>query len=364
MKVIRVPAREGAYDVEIGTGLLDALGERMRNAKLKGRVALISDHIVAALYAKRAISALESAGYAATLLTVPAGEDSKSLATAEHLYDELIRGGFERGDIVAALGGGVVGDLAGFVAATYHRGVAFVQIPTTLLSQVDSSVGGKVAVDHALGKNLIGAFYPPRLVLADIGVLSTLPPRERWAGMAEIVKAGFILDADFIDVLEANLEACGAGSANDEEMAEIVRRAIQIKADVVTRDEYESGLRMLLNFGHTYAHAIETEAGYGVLNHGEAVVHGMRVALDISTRRGRLGANEAGRAHALLNRFPKPAWPKLDAPALKAALMRDKKVSAGKVRFIVLDAIGAAAIDPDLTDADLDFGAQRAATAP
>ena len=364
MKTIQVSTRDGGYNVEIGPGLIDKAGEHFKAAKLRGRVALLSDENVAPLYAERVTVSLKAASYDVTLLTVPAGEESKSLAAAERLFGNLIEAGFDRSDTIAALGGGVVGDLAGFVAATYHRGVAFVQIPTTLLSQVDSSVGGKVAVDHALGKNLIGAFYPPRLVLADIGVLKTLPPRERWAGMAEIVKAGFILDASFIDILEARLEALGGGEASDEEMAETVRRAIQIKADVVTRDEYEAGLRMLLNFGHTYGHAIETEAGYGVLNHGEAVVHGMRVALDISTRRGRLGANEAGRAHSLLARFPKPPWPKLDSAALKAALMRDKKVSAGKVRFIVLDAIGAGAIDADLTDADLDYGAERAAAAP
>lgn len=363
--VIRVPSREGVYSVEIGAGLLDLLGGRMRAVGLRGRVALISDSNVYAHWGDRARVALQAADYDLTPFIVGPGEETKTLASAEALYGDLIGGGFGRGDIVVALGGGVVGDLAGFVAATYHRGMGFVQVPTSLLSQVDSSVGGKVAVDHRLGKNLIGAFYPPRLVVADTATLATLPDRERWSGLAEIVKAALIQDASFLEVLEARLEAFGAGEASDEEMAEIVRRAIQIKADVVARDEHEAGDRMLLNFGHTYGHAIETEAGYGVLTHGEAIVHGMRAALAVSESLGRLEAAQAKRALALLARFPSPpVWPTLESAALKAALMRDKKVSAGKVKFIVLDRLGAAAIEPNLSAAALDLGAERAAAAP
>ena len=199
-----------------------------------------------------------------------------------------------------------------------------------------------------------------RSVLADMDVLATLPTRQRWSGLAEIVKAGLIQDADYWRSVAGDLETIGEGAASAERMAAVVRRAIEIKADVVSRDEHERGVRVLLNFGHTFGHAIETAAGYEALTHGEAVTHGMRVALAISARRGRLTAAEAKQAREVLARFPIPAWPKLDPAAVKEAVLRDKKVSAGKLRFVVLDKLGAAGVDDSLTDADLDFGAEMA----
>ncbi|MDX2277527.1 MAG: 3-dehydroquinate synthase [Hyphomonadaceae bacterium] len=363
MITLPVASREGGYDVVIGAGVLHQLGALMQKAGVRGRVAVISDETVFGLWGDKARAAIEAAGYeVVATLRVPPGEESKTLASAEQLYDGLLEAGIGRRDAIVALGGGVVGDLAGFVAATLHRGVSFVQVPTTLLSQVDSSVGGKVAVDHRLGKNLIGAFYPPRLVVADTNVLQTLPARERWSGMAEIVKAAFIRDAKLLADLEQQIEAL-MEPANDA-LPDIIARAVAVKAGVVARDEHETGERMLLNLGHTFGHAIETVAGYGALTHGEAVTHGMRVAVALSERRGKLDAASAQRAQALLARFPSPAWPKLEPDALVQALWRDKKVAAGKVKFILLDRLGNGVIDDGLSADDLAYGAQIAAAAP
>jgi 3-dehydroquinate synthase len=363
MITLPVASRDGGYDVVIGAGALAELGALMQKAGARGRVAIISDETVFALWGDKARTPVEAAGYeVATTLRVPPGEESKTLASAEQLYDGLLQANIGRRDIIVALGGGVVGDLAGFVAATLHRGVAFVQVPTTLLSQVDSSVGGKVAVDHRLGKNLIGAFYPPRLVVADTNVLQTLSVRERWSGMAEIVKAGLIRDpkllADLEQQIEALVETDGAA------LPDIIARAVSVKAGVVSRDEHETGERMLLNLGHTFGHAIETVAGYGALTHGEAVTHGMRVAVALSERRGKLDADSARRAQALLARFPSPQWPQLKPDELLQALWRDKKVAAGKVKFILLDKLGNGVIDDGLSAEDLAYGAQIAAAAP
>jgi 3-dehydroquinate synthase len=363
MITLPVASRDGGYDVVIGAGVLAQLGALMQKAGVRGRVAIISDDTVFGLWGEKARAAIEASGYeVAAALRVAPGEESKTLASAEKLYDGLLEAGIGRRDVIVALGGGVVGDLAGFVAATLHRGVGFVQVPTTLLSQVDSSVGGKVAVDHRLGKNLIGAFYPPRLVVADANVLQTLPVRERWSGMAEIVKAGLIRDAKLLADLEQQIEALI--EADNGALTDVISRAVAVKAGVVARDEHETGERMLLNLGHTFGHAIETVAGYGALTHGEAVTHGMRVAVALSERRGKLDAASARRARALLARFPNPAWPQLSPDALLEALWRDKKVAAGKVKFILLDKLGNALIDDGLSAEDLAYGAHIAAAAP
>jgi 3-dehydroquinate synthase len=362
---IRVKAETGEYEAHVGVGLLDSLGELMRSVGLSGRVALVSDETVFAKWGEKALSSLRRAEFDAQPVTIAPGEGSKTLVGAEQLFGELIEGGFTRHDILVALGGGVVGDLGGFVAATFHRGMALVQVPTTLLAQVDSSIGGKVAVDHPLGKNLIGAFHAPALVVADVKTLATLPERERWSGMAEIVKAAFIRDAAFLDRLEKNLEQlCGEG-APASDLASVVHRAVEIKAEVVSEDEHETGARMWLNFGHTFGHALETATGYGPFTHGEAVVQGMRVALEISVKLGRLSELEAERAQAVLNRFPPPPrWPMLDREAVKAALFRDKKVRAGQLRFVVLNRLGEADIEPSLAPSLVDLGTELAVRAP
>jgi 3-dehydroquinate synthase len=353
---ILVRSSAGEYAVHVGPGLLDKLGERMRAANVRGRVALIVDEAVDAHWGEAARRSLAAAQYDAKTLRVPSGEASKSLAQADRLWTAMIEGGFSRSDTVVALGGGVIGDLAGFIAATFHRGMSIVQVPTTLLSQVDSSVGGKVAIDHPLGKNLIGAFHPPRLVVADTRTLSTLPARERWGGLAEVVKAALIADKSFLSELEQYLEGIGSGAVDELVLADVVERAVRIKADVVSRDEHETGPRMTLNFGHTIGHAIEAAAGYGPLLHGEAIVVGMRAALLVSERLGKLSAADARQAANVLGRFPRPPAlaTALSADDVKRALGRDKKAVAGKVRFIVLPAIGSAEIVPELPPGLLD----------
>ncbi|WP_050726904.1 3-dehydroquinate synthase [Vulgatibacter incomptus] len=338
---MKVLSSSGPYRVRIGPGVSAQLGPALLELGLRGKVALISDDDVFHLHALAPMGSLEEAKLPCLPIRIPPGEASKTLARADWLYGRLIEGGIGRDDTVVALGGGVVGDLAGFVAATYHRGVAFVQLPTTLLSQVDSSVGGKVAVDHPLGKNLVGAFYPPRTVLADTDTLATLPPRERWSGLAEVVKAAFVADADFLPILEEQLERLAEPSPPAGLLAEAIARSVRIKAAVVEADEHEGGLRRILNFGHTIGHALELATGFGVLTHGEAVVMGMRAALFVSVELGTLAAPEAERATRLLARFPAPPPFRAPSPeAVIAGLQRDKKAD----RFVVLSALGKAEV--------------------
>jgi 3-dehydroquinate synthase len=358
---ITVQSRAGAYVVDIGAGLLASLAEDLPGAGATGRVAVVTDANVRQLWGDRVHASLAQAGLQPTLMEVPAGEGSKTLAQADALWTGLIEAGFGRGDTVLALGGGVVGDLAGFVAATFHRGVRLVQAPTTLLAQVDSSIGGKVAIDHRLGKNLIGAFHPPVRVVSDVSTLQTLPARERWNGLAEVVKTALVLDGELYDELEAAVPVLGEGRADDAGWAGVVGRTAALKARLVSDDELERGPRMLLNFGHTVGHALEAATGHGPLRHGEAVVLGMRAAVAVSERLGRIGPEQAQRVGALLDRFPRPASiPRPGREAVRAALGRDKKASAGKIRFVVLDGLGRGAIEPALPEELLGFAIDRA----
>jgi 3-dehydroquinate synthase len=348
---VTVQSRSGSYHVDVEPGLLAGLGEDPAGAFLSGRVAVVTDAHVRPLWGERVRDDLARAGVEALLLEIPAGEGSKTLAQADALWTRLIEAGFGRGDTVLALGGGVVGDLAGFVAATFHRGMRLVQAPTTLLAQVDSSIGGKVAIDHRLGKNLIGAFHPPSRVLADVSTLRTLPVRERWNGLAEVVKTALVLDSELFAELETALPALGEGSVDDEGWAGVVGRTAALKARLVSEDELERGPRMLLNFGHTVGHALEAATGHGPLTHGEAVVLGMRAAVAVSERLGRLVSEETRRVSAILDHFPAP--PPLARPepeAVRAALRRDKKASAGKIRYVVLDGIGHGTIESGLSE--------------
>ncbi|HEX9506797.1 MAG TPA: 3-dehydroquinate synthase, partial [Myxococcales bacterium] len=294
-RVIDIRSRSGAYQVLIGQGAVRDLGQQIHSRKLSRRVAVISDTNVLAHWADAVVVSLKARRIEPTLFALPPGESQKTLASAQKLYGDLIEGGFTRKDAVIALGGGVIGDLAGFVAATYHRGVPLIHVPTSLLAQVDSSIGGKVAVDHRLGKNLVGAFYPPRFVLCDPSVLNTLAERERWSGLAEVVKAALIADRELLKLLEANLEQL-AVNPSAPLLLEVIQRSIAIKAKIVSRDELEEGDRVLLNFGHTVGHALEVVTGYRPLTHGEAVVLGMRAAVAVSLRLGRCPAAEASRA--------------------------------------------------------------------
>lgn len=339
------------YRIDIGSGLLrDAacLAEQWR-----GRHALIvSDSDVAPLYADAVEAGLRLAKPEASIVrhVVDAGEASKTLANFSSVIDSLAAQGATRDACVFALGGGVVGDLAGFAAACWMRGIDCVQLPTSLLAMVDSSVGGKTAVDIAAGKNLIGAFHPPRAVVIDTDVLATLPPRELRAGLAEVVKYGAIFDATFIDWLEVNADALLALDATA--IARAIAASCRYKAAVVERDPFEKGERALLNFGHTFAHAIETEQSYGGLVHGEAVAVGMLLAARLSARLGMVDEADASRLHALLQRLGLPvAVPAgLDADALVARMRLDKKNDAYGLRLVLWDGIGRARIVPGVAE--------------
>jgi 3-dehydroquinate synthase len=347
-----VQSRHGSYPVEVGPGLFAGLGSMLRAAGVDGRVAVVTDTHVRRLWSDPVMTSLATAGLEPLLLEIPAGEGSKTLARADALWGQLIEARFTRADTVVALGGGVVGDLAGFAAATFHRGMRLVQAPTTLLAQVDSAIGGKVAIDHPLGKNLVGTFHPPIAVVADVGALQTLPERERWNGLAEVVKTALVLDAELFDELEIVLTLLGRGLVDAETWTGVVGRTAGLKARVVSEDELEGGPRMLLNFGHTLAHALESATGHGPLTHGEAVVLGMRAAVAVSEGLGRLPATDAERIRAVLDRFPPP--PKLERPpreAVRAAVSRDKKARSGQLRYVVLDGVGRGAIEPGLSPA-------------
>jgi 3-dehydroquinate synthase len=341
-----VTSSSGKYPVRVGRGLLAGLGPGLRASGFQGRVAVVSDATVLEEWGPVLLLNLESAGFSPEVLSIVPGEASKTVSMAELFWGRLIESGFGRGDLLLACGGGVVGDLGGFVAATFHRGMRLLQVPTTLLAQVDSSIGGKVAVDHRLGKNLVGAFYPPEQVIADVETLATLPARERWNGLAEVVKVALVRDAAFFAELEGELETLAEGPIT-QRMEAVVGHAARLKAEVVSADEREGGIRMLLNFGHTLGHALEAATGYTALSHGEAVVVGMKAAVRLSRALGFLGEAEATRVLSLLSRFPHPLGLLKPSPeAVRAVALRDKKAQRGTLRYVVLRAIGQGAVEP------------------
>ena len=351
MPTVHVDLAERSYDVRVETGILGHAGEMMVEAGMKpGRVAVISDETVAGFHAATVLAALETAGFTVTLHTVPAGEPSKSLSRAESLCRDMIRAGHDRKSAVVALGGGVVGDLAGFVAAIFYRGLPFVQIPTTIVAQVDSSVGGKTGVNVAEGKNLLGAFHQPRLVLVDPLTLRTLPDREFHEGFAEAIKHAAIRDAAMLGDLAA-LDPASRGVP-----AALIARNIAIKARIVEADELETrGIRALLNFGHTIGHGIEAAVPYGEMLHGEAIALGIRAALFLSERHAGLAPASTAQIHSLLDRFhlPRVLPPAIATATVMEKLARDKKFSAGAIRFVVLDAPGCARVTDTIQAADL-----------
>lgn len=340
MKLVRVGLGPDSYDIKIGAGLLRELGNSCRQLGFSGKPAVITNPTVAKLYAEPVISSLRAAGYEPFTLEIPDGEQYKNSSTLNLVYDRLIDGGIDRGDYIIALGGGVVGDLAGFAAATFLRGIPFVQVPTTLLAQVDSSVGGKTAIDHPAGKNLIGAFYQPRLVLADVSALTTLSEREYRAGMAEVVKYGVVLDSEFFQYLESAVTRLDARDA--ETLEYVVSRCCQIKASVVEQDEKESGLRAVLNYGHTIGHAYEALAGYNGLVHGEAISMGMVKAAEISMSEDLCTDAEVNRIKSLLEKLGLPvvALPAKDSE-IEPLVSNDKKNRSGMVSYICNKGIGA-----------------------
>ncbi len=351
MPTVHVDLAERSYDVIVEAGSLGRAGELISMAGLAGRhTAVISDATVAALHGETLLASLQAAGIKASLHSVPAGEASKSMQHAENVCREMIRAGHDRKSLVVALGGGVVGDLAGFVAAIFYRGLPFVQIPTTIVSQVDSSVGGKTGVNVAEGKNLLGAFHQPRLVMVDPQTLRTLPDREFHEGFAEAIKHAAIRDAAMLDDLAA------LDPSSREVPAELIARNIAIKARIVEADEHETlGIRALLNFGHTIGHGIEAAVPYGELLHGEAIALGMRAALFLSERHSGLDPAASRKIIGLLEKFglPRVLPEAISNDAVMAKLATDKKFSAGAIRFVLLDAAGSARVTGDVTAEDL-----------
>jgi 3-dehydroquinate synthase len=346
---LHVPIALGdrSYSIHIGSGLLDDPAS-WAGLPASADALIVSNATVAPLYADRLAIQLRGRHRRVLHLALPDGEEFKTAETLNLVYDALLGAGCDRKTVLYALGGGVVGDMAGFAAACYMRGVPFVQVPTTLLAQVDSSVGGKTAINHPLGKNMIGAFYQPARVLCDLDLLNTLPAREFSAGLAEVIKYGPIADVAFLDWIESNLDALVA--RDKAALAHAVRRSCEIKAWVVGQDEREGGLRAILNFGHTFGHAIETGLGYGAWLHGEAVGCGMLLAADLSARLGLVDASLVPRLRTLCQRAGLP----VQAPPLSVlpidrwmALMRvDKKAEGGEIRFVVIDGLGRAAMRP------------------
>jgi 3-dehydroquinate synthase len=341
VRIVKVPLGPRSYNIKIGAGLLPRLGAECARLGLGRRCAIISDTNVAPYYARAVHHHLAHAGFEPLLLTVPAGETAKSLKTVQYCYHRLALERFERKSFVLALGGGVVGDLAGFVAATYLRGIPFVQVPTTLLAAVDSSVGGKVGVNLPAGKNLVGAFYQPRLVLCDLDTLRTLPLREYRAGLAEVIKYGIISDAALFKRLERDLPALL--ERDPKTLASVVARCCELKAQVVREDETEGGLRAILNFGHTIGHALEAISHYGKFLHGEAISIGQVAAAQLSAQTLGLPQTDVARITALLQRSGLPIRTSLTAPQrrkLLDAMRLDKKTSAGQLKFVLARKIG------------------------
>ena len=359
MLCVNVELQERRYPILIGNGLLQ--DERSYPVKQGDRVMIVSNPTVAQFYLDTVTFALKKRGCEVDHVLLPDGEKYKTLESLYLIFTALLQGNHGRDTTIMALGGGVIGDVAGFAAASYQRGVRLIQIPTTLLSQVDSSVGGKTAVNHELGKNMIGAFYQPSMVIIDTHTLGTLPKREVNAGLAEVIKYGAILDYEFFEWLEAHIDELVA--LNNESLQHCIARCCQIKADVVARDETEKGDRALLNLGHTFGHAIETHLGYGNWLHGEAVSTGMMMAASLSEQLGDISVADVSRLEKLLARanLPTLSPDSMQPEDYLPHMMRDKKVLAGKLRLVLLKSLGQAYIATD-TDKDLVLNAIKRCT--
>jgi 3-dehydroquinate synthase len=358
MQTVTVALGERSYAIHIGQGVLDAVGEILAQLPVTKKALVVTQAAIAAAYGERVVQSLRARGFMAEALEVLDAEEAKSLTWLERLYDRAIELRLDRRSPIVALGGGVVGDLAGFAAATYMRGVPFVQIPTTLLAQVDSSFGGKTAINHPRGKNLIGAFYQPRVVLIDVDTLRTLPPRELRSGLAEVVKYGVIAKPDLFELLEG---CTTAGLLQDAALlTRVIRECCQIKADVVAADEHETSIRAILNFGHTFGHAIEAAGGFSTYTHGEAVAIGMVWATALSQRMGLCHADLLVRVKRLLQSLGLPIALKARIEGIHDTILLDKKAVAGRLRFILVEGLGRVSIRDDvpsqLVEAIIDDG--------
>ncbi len=349
MKKLQVELGDRSYPIYIGAGLLNQAEHYTQHIKAK-QVMVVTNTTIAPLYLDKVLKNLQ--GFTVETVILPDGEQFKTLETVTHIFDKLLAGKFSRNATLIALGGGVIGDMGGFAAACYQRGIAFVQIPTTLLAQVDSSVGGKTGVNHPLGKNMIGAFYQPQCEIADADVLDTLDDRQLSAGLAEVIKYGLIRDLDFFEWLEANINALLA--RDKQALAYAIERSCINKAQIVSEDETETGVRATLNLGHTFGHAIETGAGYGTYLHGEAVAIGTCQAADLSRRKGWLTDADVDRIIALFKKCNLPTQPpeQLDSDRFLELMAVDKKNVNGQIRLILLSKIGVATLPIDV-DKDL-----------
>jgi 3-dehydroquinate synthase len=346
MQTVTVALGERSYAIHIGQGVLDEVGTVLAPLSVTRKALLVTQPAIAAAYGDRVLQSLRSQGFAAEIFEVLDAEEAKGLVWLERLYDRAIELRLDRRSPIIALGGGVVGDLAGFAAATYMRGVPLIQIPTTLLAQVDSSIGGKTAINHPRGKNLIGAFYQPRVVLIDVGTLQTLSGRELRSGLAEVVKYGVIAKPDLFELLEG----CTAeGLLQDAALlTQVVRDCCQIKADVVAADEHETGIRAILNFGHTFGHAIEAAGGFSTYTHGEAVAIGMVWATALSQRMGLCQPELLARLKQLLQSLGLPIALMARIDGIRDTLLLDKKAVAGRSRFILAESLGQVSIRDDV----------------
>lgn len=341
MRTVQVTLANCSYPIRIGGGLLEKLGPQCARLKIGSRCAVITDENVAKKYRARTVASLRSAGFQPVVINLKPGEKAKTPATVHECHLQLAARRLERSSFIVALGGGVVGDIAGFVAATYLRGIHFVQVPTTLLAQVDSSVGGKVGVNLSAGKNLVGAFHQPRLVLCDLDTLRTLPARDFRAGIGEVIKYGIIRDAQFFKKLERDLPRLLRHDRTT--LASVIARCCQIKAEVVGQDERETGLRAILNFGHTIGHGLEAISGYGKYLHGEAISIGQVAAAKISESLAGLPAEHTARITALFEQAGLPVSVKLSSAQIRkllAVMKLDKKVTGGEIRFVLANRIG------------------------
>lgn len=343
LKSIPLDLGKNSYNIYIGEGEIDQLGIKLKAMSFKGQVAVITNPKIDKLYGSRVRKGLRKSGYRPLVIQIPAGERYKTLKQIGRIYDTLVSKHFERNDLLIALGGGVIGDMAGFAAATFLRGIPFVQCPTTVVAQVDASIGGKTGVDHPDGKNLIGAFHQPRFVSTDPSVLRTLPKREYVSGLAEVVKYGVIYDEGFFSYLEHNSRAIR--NLDLEKVTYCIERSSEIKAEIVQLDERESGLRKILNYGHTIGHAVETLTGYRKVKHGEAVAMGMVAASRLALRLGLLQESDVYRQIALLKAFGLPTQlPVLDSGDILKVMAGDKKVMHGEIYFVLPKKIGSVVV--------------------
>ncbi|GAB6184035.1 3-dehydroquinate synthase [Thermodesulfovibrio hydrogeniphilus] len=353
MEKIRVELGERSYEILIDSNILASISERLLRFSIGKKIAVISNPTVSELYAEKVLTSLKKEGFDPYFILIPDGEVYKDYFWAYHILTKLLELGFDRKSALIALGGGVIGDITGFVASLFMRGISYIQIPTTLLAQVDSSVGGKTAVNHPLGKNMIGTFWQPCLVWIDVGVLDTLPEREYLSGLAEVIKYGIIWDSEFFDFLEKNREKI---SKRDKSvLIEIVKRSCEIKAEVVSKDERESGLRAILNYGHSIGHAIETLTGYKSYLHGEAISIGMVYEAKLSNLLGFLDKDSFEKIRKIFKDYGLPVEipPVLDSTSIIKTMLLDKKNIHGRIRMVIPESIGKIKINFEVSEEEL-----------